>query len=489
MMLRTLRSPLVALALLVLVVVMATAVMPAQAALVNNNLHRTIDLSSQGSAISRETVAVSVLNSGSDSQDTYHITLDASRLGHLVHLAAVQRIADGPNPTLAVQQGQLDDKTHMQYIMVKLSEPLAAGERTIIDIDMVFKQALSPLPRELPQSGKQLVIYKDNLFFSSPYQTEKSKTTIKLPTSATPLVLDAGSYTPASQSGGKIVYGPLASSLAPFSHQPLSLHFESYKVGLVSPKWHREVWVSMWSNLVEVEEHAWVRHDGAKLQGQFNRKEYMQHQQTLSTTPVIPRLELELPHGASDVYYRDEIGNVSTSNFRLEPRKRRSLLSFAPRYPLFGGWQYNWYHGYGVPASEYLQDVPSKQAPTGVSEHVLKVPMVRGLKDVLIEQLTVKVVLPEGAKHVQVKTPYAVDRIYNTTTFYYLDTTGRPTVVLEKSNVIDEHGQEVEIHFQYPSSAFWQKPMAVGAAALGLLVAAVLYASLDVRLDRRKAAA
>src|SRR5438552_2009874 len=64
-------------------------------------------------------------------------------------------------------------------------------------------------------------------------------------------------------------------------------------------------------------------------------------------------LSLLLPPRAADVYYRDEIGNVSTTKFRNE--RDKSVLEFKPRYPLFGGWNYTWNHGYNVPLEDFLR--------------------------------------------------------------------------------------------------------------------------------------
>lgn len=49
----------------------------------------------------------------------------------------------------------------------------------------------------------------------------------------------------------------------------------------------------------------------------------------------------------SDIYYRDNIGNVSTSV------TRHSLhgveLSLLSRFPMYGGWKNAWYQGYNLP--------------------------------------------------------------------------------------------------------------------------------------------
>ena len=59
-----------------------------------------------------------------------------------------------------------------------------------------------------------------------------------------------------------------------------------------------------------------------------------------------------LPASAADVYYRDEIGNISTSN--LLALDDSVELEIRPRFPLFGGWQTRFYVGYNVPSYEYM---------------------------------------------------------------------------------------------------------------------------------------
>ena len=59
-----------------------------------------------------------------------------------------------------------------------------------------------------------------------------------------------------------------------------------------------------------------------------------------------------LPPSAKDVYYRDEIGNISTSH--MHESDDGVELELRPRFPLFGGWKTNYYIGYNVPSYQYL---------------------------------------------------------------------------------------------------------------------------------------
>ena len=55
-----------------------------------------------------------------------------------------------------------------------------------------------------------------------------------------------------------------------------------------------------------------VVHTGAKLKGHYSRLDFDKFQHNHANTQVIKRLEFNLPVGASDAYYRDIIGNIST---------------------------------------------------------------------------------------------------------------------------------------------------------------------------------
>lgn len=119
---------------------------------------------------------------------------------------------------------------------------------------------------------------------------------------------------------------------------------------------------------------------------------------TLST------LAVSLPANVYSPYFIDEVGNVSTSRFRPSPKSPftanikgtrssgLSLLELTPRYPLLGGWNYTFNIGWLQP----LQDVLRHDSAT--RRHVLAVPFLTSLKNIAIDDVTFKVVLPEGAQ-------------------------------------------------------------------------------------------
>ncbi len=98
-----------------------------------------------------------------------------------------------------------------------------------------------------------------------------------------------------------------------------------------------------------------------------------------------------LPADASDVYYKDLVGNISTSHFRKE--KKQSVLEIQPRFPLYGGWKFTWFYGYTIPQAPFL-------VPTGKpEEYTLKVSFVPTIANFLVDKSVLKVILPEGAEY------------------------------------------------------------------------------------------
>lgn len=55
-----------------------------------------------------------------------------------------------------------------------------------------------------------------------------------------------------------------------------------------------------------------------------------------------------MPFEVWGLYYRDEVGNISTSRAYRDYSKAIVKVGFAPRYALLGGWKANWEIGYNL---------------------------------------------------------------------------------------------------------------------------------------------
>ncbi len=161
----------------------------------------------------------------------------------------------------------------------------------------------------------------------------------------------------------------------------------------------REVEVSHWGNIA-VEEIYELKHAGAVLKGGFSRFDYQMRRSAPS--PSFRSLVAQLPAQAHSIYYRDQIGNISTSDIRTSKSKDLEL-EIQTRFPIFGGWQTQFYLGYSIPTELALF-----HEPNGV--HSLRFDFFTIFQDVWVEDMELKVILPEGCTDIDVSVPYPVEQ-------------------------------------------------------------------------------
>jgi len=250
------------------------------------------------------------------------------------------------------------------------------------------------------------------------------------------------------------------------------LHFENNGPFIGAISLERIIEVSHWGNIA-VEEHVHIRHLGATLKGPFSRYDY---QRAPNSGPSsVKSYKTLLPAAARDVYYRDEIGNISTSHLRED--EDFIELELTPRFPLFGGWQTRYYMGYNVPSYEYLY--------RSGSHFMLKMRVVDHLfDDQHIENLVLKIILPEGARSIVLKPPYPLERKPTELHYTYLDTMGRPVVVASKQNVVEQHIQDFELHYTFEMMLLLQEPLLVMVAFYVLFLLVIVFVRLDFSITK-----
>jgi len=359
---------------------------------------------------------------------------------------------------------------------VLLKKPLEKGEKGSVKVTGYFTRVLTPYPAEITQSDDQLVVFNASYLVVSPYVTKKQTTKLKMASSKTESIQAAE---PISRKGTVVVLGPytdIDAFAAGMDASPLSVHYKNHAPFATMTKLTREIEVSMWGR-VSFEEVYDMEHTGAKLKGGFSRFEYVQFARRGAS---FREMHAHLPKDSVNVYYRDQIGNISTS--RLHPVSRTSSyqdLEFSPRFPIFGGWKSQWYLGYSVPTHSVLTHVGDK--------FTLKVDFSTPVKGVAVDDLTVKVILPEGATNIQVNVPFSVDSTSETTRQTYLDTPaiGRPVVILGKKNVVAAHNVPFEVTFDFPRHFMMHEPLLLVSAFLAFFVVCMCLFRLDMSIAKK----
>ncbi|RUS86217.1 hypothetical protein EGW08_006012 [Elysia chlorotica] len=432
--------------------------------IVNAKIERKIDISSH---LVKTSTSVTLENKGTSSVRSFLFSIEPLLKNSIAYVGATSK---DDKEKLDVSPTTVSGHSDKTFYRVTLRSALDAGKTTIVDVEAIFSHVLRPYPSEIAQAEKQLVVLEANLYFYSPYPTTSQTTTV-ITTSS-----NVESYTktkPVSQSDTSIIYGPYEDKAA-FSEAPLKVHEENNSPFLTVTSMERVVEVSHWGNIA-VEEHIDMTHTGASLKGSFSRFDYQRQQDGMAS---IKTFKTSLPASARDVYYRDEIGNISTSHMREMDESVE--VELRPRFPLFGGWKTRYFLGYNVPSYEYLffKD----------DHYALKLRFIDHIyDDMVVDKMQLRIILPEGVKNIELKIPFDVKRQGDQVHYTYLDTLGRPVVVLNKNNLVEQHIQDFELHYTFQRLLLLQEPLLVVGAFYLLFLVVIIYVRLDFAITKDEA--
>lgn len=420
------------------------------------NVERMVDVSTQ---LVRITERITLKNDGASNLDSFIYASDPYLKDNLAHISA----GSGSEQLSVLNATQESVGEAMYTIKIKVLPPTSMAS---VVVKTVYTRTLHPHPAEISQSNAQLVRFDLNAYMFSPYVIMKSTTIVKLPSAKVESYSKKPS--PASKTASDIKYGPFE-NLPSNSRERVQIHFENNSPFLAVKRLNRWIEVSHWGN-VAIEEALEVVHHGAAVIGEWSRLDY---QRGRSSGAAVDGFTTVLPASAKDIYYRDAIGNVSTSHVRQ--LKNSVEIELRPRFPLFGGWRTEYVLGYNLPSYEYLL--------RRSTDYILQVRFIDHVFDnQVIDQATVKIVLPEGAESIEVHVPYDVKRLENEIHYTYLDTKGRPVVVLEKNNLVEEHIKDIQIKYYFKSSQLWLEPMYVIGVVMLISVLVIGSARLDLSL-------
>ncbi|UZJ56023.1 hypothetical protein CBS101457_005343 [Exobasidium rhododendri] len=497
------------------------------------NVVRTIELGGTVTVLSdihviRAPAGTEEPSSNDDPAKPYYFAFSQADAGKISILEATVKFGAGVTPA---QRGVLpvkDEGILDEYSHASLSQNLEGGnqsstasrphlfsvqipaaylrrahqEEQVPDITVYLHALLlhtsEPLPLSVAQTESQFLLWSGDAAPVAIYDVEIAKIKVK---SSHPRIL---SYTttpslPADQmtkSGTTITFGPFENLKSFLAGQGSSsvpkaqVHYlhDAPVVSLVEA--NRVVTVSHWHNTLSVEDELWLRNDGAALKGHFSR---IDHQMSAfykkDNSHILSNLVMHLPPGTRDAYFVDQAGNVSTSNFRPSPPSpkhittsphllsgnKASVLDVKPRYPILGGWNYTFSVGWNVKLSDGWQS-------SSGSRYTLSVPFMTPITDVAIDSASTTIILPEGARNIQVTPPFAVDEQTFGSKWYFSDTTGSPIIEMRKKHCSERHGGLIIINYTLSPLDHFRKVF-VGVALIVIAYISVVVASkIDLRI-------
>ncbi|KAI8979782.1 Ribophorin I [Mycotypha africana] len=404
----------------------------------NDRVRRVVDLTS---SVVKEKITLKATNMGGKPMDRYYFTIPSAYKDHIAYHQAYHLPYGLSNEDLAITYIGIDSKVGLHVFAVQLDKPVNSAEQLKIGINLSYVHFIGPFPAKIPQLSKQHVTFIGTIFLVSPYETSEIKSTFKFPSNRVDSNLLEGVSYDSKVVGNTIIYGTFK-DVPPFTKARGSFHYEYLKPMVTITRLERHMEVSHWGGNMGVEEHYDLQNDGADLNS--------------------------IPKDATDIYYRDEVGNVSTSHFRKEITK--SYLQIQPRFPVYGGWRSSWYMGHNVPLRQFLRHDSKADR-----KYILKVNLVDNVKEKTINDIEFKVTLPEGATDIELSVPPHIefDSIEKTMHFTYFDSVGRPTIVFRKTYVVSDHEVPIFISYNYSTLRLLQKPLVTSSAIFFLFLLSI----------------
>jgi oligosaccharyltransferase complex subunit alpha (ribophorin I) len=408
------------LAIVLLLVLVALLSGGADAALVQLSVERTVDIRYSFADVS---IKAELTNTGTQVESQYVLALSPTMYVGLSYCSKDYVVVDGPGVEQEAEAGTV-------FLAFPFKKPLRSNTKAIFSLLCSYNNVLESFPAEIQQKESHYVRFMDNLYLYSPYATEWQATVVRASNNVEVIVPKSG-----VQTGEQIAFGPYMNQ-APYSYKKLVVHYKNANKFATMTFMNKDIEVSHWGN-VAVEEKYELRNTAARLKGSFSRKDY----EMMETGSSFAELKAVLPANAYGVYYRDGIGNVSTSHVRTQLQD--TVLEVMPRYPLFGGWKCDFYMGYNAPAEDFLS------VETATGRYVLEIEFGSPFERMVVDDAAVRVVLPEGATDIKWTTPFPVDSVEEGNFKTYLDTVGRPTITLRRKNINHHHSAKFMVSYSF----------------------------------------
>ena len=107
--------------------------------------------------------------------------------------------------------------------------------------------------------------------------------------------------------------------------------------------------VSQWGNIAITEFYK-LKNVGPEMKGEFSRVQF--NPQSNNAKNAYTGSQTTLPFETWGLYYRDEVGNISTSKAYRNEYDKQVEFAIVPRFSLIGGWKSNFEIGYNLDTSK-----------------------------------------------------------------------------------------------------------------------------------------
>ncbi|KAG4302381.1 hypothetical protein PCANB_001358 [Pneumocystis canis] len=415
----------------------------------NLNIERVIDLSK---SYVEETSTVTIQNIGNIPLNEYFWII-SNNITNKISYIKVKEKNEKVIP-LYVNLFKKNPFNDIELFIIKLSKPVQPKKSITLEVNMVITNILKPFPSVFSQDKDQYLLWEGSKYSLSMYSTEKQKTLFKV---ANKDILSYSQYNENNSTNLSLLKSHLIynfyHTVEPFNKEIAFVHYRYNEPITIIKQLEREIIVSHWGNNIALKNTYSITNAGAKLKENFSRIKWSQQLYYKTFYAVISSLQINLNPRTRDIYYIDEIGLVSTSEFISNPKN--TYIKIKPRYPIFGGWNYSCTVGWNLDLNKFL-----RRQNNGI--YILKIPFVEGPINVHYENISVNIILPEGSRILDVISHIPISK--NETSIYktYMDTLGRTLIRLSATNLIDKTSSEdIFVLYNYPLLENFRKPLTI----------------------------
>lgn len=441
----------------------------------NEHFTRTIDLKK---SYIKETVLIEARNIGSSPASEYYFSLP-----------------DGINVmgNVSLFGALYEDKQVMNHDVengvykLKLPVPLAPNSKLNLRVQYAYTNKLTPVPSEISLSDVQALLVKINKYNYSPYETDDFSLVIEGINKAHEVEIvedvDENANVEVPEMKGEtseriLKFGPV-DGVKPWSVKPLGLLYDHNKpLGKVHLL-QRGIWLpSSDINEFQIEEYYELYNAGAELKDGFSRLEWLKGRyETVRNHWGLSHLEFPMNDDLEfdDYYFTDKVGMVTTH------KKVKNFLLFEPRFPLFGGWKYNFTFGFNQKFNNHLRKIDDET-------YLLKIPLLNSPLDLTYDNVELSFYLPENAEFVNISSPISFTSIENGFEKSYLDVSDGHRKVTVVFNQLFEDLRKIDVYvmYKYTKINYWWKVVKISGFVFAGLISYYLVSLIDLSIKVKK---
>ena len=105
-------------------------------------------------------------------------------------------------------------------------------------------------------------------------------------------------------------------------------------------------------------------------------------------------------------------------------------------------------------------------------------------KEIIAEEMIVKVILPAGSSGIQHFLPFDVENSSFSEVYSFLDFTGKPVLVLEKKNAMDFHRKPFQVLYTVDPTTIIIKPLILAVYVFVALLFLIISFRLEFNLEK-----